>query len=491
VIVGRYACLVGPGLLVLVGLRLERDRNARMAALLASIAAAVGIAALTPVAERLGWWRFATVDGSLAGLPVDAWLGWAALWGAVPVLVRRYVALPVALGFLLWLDLVTMPALDPLVRLGSRWLVGEVAGLLAIALPAQLLGRWTAQRRHLHARILLQVTVFSALALWLVPATAFALGDGAWPRSSLVLALQLGALLAAPGLAAVREFAVRGGGTPYPWDPPVRLVSTGPYAYVANPMQLSVVGLLLLLAALGHSRTLVAVAVAAVAFSVAVAGPHEDTDLTRRYRHRWRWYRGHVRLWWPRWTPYPATGALWLDEDCGACAAVGRFLSRRNPHGLRILPAEAGQMRARYAGGDGHEERGVAAVARALEHINLGWAYLGWVLRLPGVAWLAQTAADAFLAAPHPASGRQASDEEICHDCGHPGRVLQEEQVPTAGYHVQPRVADQPVQDVTVHERDDGVVVPGDHQGGLREPAQPRDARPAGDGVHLGEVPGQ
>src|SRR5207248_8768050 len=79
VTVARYLCLAGPALLVLAGARVERDRTALMAALLAFIAAAVGIAALTPVAGRLGWWRFAVVDGSMRGLPVDAWLGWAAL----------------------------------------------------------------------------------------------------------------------------------------------------------------------------------------------------------------------------------------------------------------------------------------------------------------------------------------------------------------------------------------------------------------------------
>jgi len=50
-----------------------------------------------------------------------------------------------------------------------------------------------------------------------------------------------------PGISPkVLEFARRGGGTPYPWDPPDRLVTSGPYAYVRNPMQLSTTLIMLL-----------------------------------------------------------------------------------------------------------------------------------------------------------------------------------------------------------------------------------------------------
>ncbi|SBT50896.1 hypothetical protein [Micromonospora auratinigra] len=37
-------------------------------------------------------------------------------------------------------------------------------------------------------------------------------------------------------------------------------------------------------------------------------------------------------------------------------------------------------------GGDGHEERGMAAVARAPEHLHLAGDLLGRTLRLPGPA---------------------------------------------------------------------------------------------------------
>jgi protein-S-isoprenylcysteine O-methyltransferase Ste14 len=410
----RYLCLALPLLAVLAAARWDRDRTARAAALLAFVAAAVGVAALHELSRATGWYAFAPVDGAYRGLPVDLWIGWAALWGPLPVLLRRVLPLPVALGLLGWLDAVTMPALDPLLRLGPDWLVGEAVGLLGVALPAQLLGRWSADRRHLSARVLLQLGLFGVLLLWLLPTLAFTLGGGSWARlaelpvSRLVLVAQVALLVATPALAAVREFAVRGGGTPYPWDPPGRFVTTGPYAYLANPMQVGAVALMMLTALVTGSAALAVGAASAVAFSAAVAGPHEDHDLDGRYGQRWRDHRRRVRPWWPRWRPYlPGEPAvLWLDDDCGPCAAVRRFLERRRPVNLTIMPAArhpAGVLwRAGYTGGDGHRERGVAAVARALEHLHLGWAWLGWLLRLPGIAWLAQLVTDAMIAPPHP-----------------------------------------------------------------------------------------
>jgi protein-S-isoprenylcysteine O-methyltransferase Ste14 len=423
--VARYACLLIPLALLLATLPRGRAaaeaKRERGAALLAFIAAAVGVAALNEVATAAGWWRYADVDGAFRGVPVDLWLGWAVLWGPVPVLLHRLVPVPVAVGVLLWLDLATMPKLHTLEEVGPGWIAGELLGVAAVALPAILLGRWTARGQRLAARAVLQLTVFTGLVLWLIPTAAFSYGDGSWahlwrlPGWALSLLVQALALTAVPALAAMREFAKRGGGTPYPWDPPVRLVTTGPYAYLGNPMQCGAVLMTLLLAAGAGSLTLAAAAVSGVAFSVALAAPHEHADLARRFGAGWRAYRGEVRDWWPRLRPYHAgvPAVVWLDADCGPCSAVWRALARRSPTGLAIAAAaEHPQVlwRARYTGAYGRVERGVAAVARAFEHTHLGWAYASWALRLPAVAQLAQLLTDALIAPPHPARAVDTAD---------------------------------------------------------------------------------
>lgn len=407
-IVARYLCLAVPALAVLAAARAERDRRGYAGAFLAFLAALVGIAALHEIAAAADWYGFAPVDGSYRGMPVDLWLGWAALWGPLPVLLRRVAPLAVTLGLLLWIDAAAMPALDPLVRLGPHWLLGELLGLAAVALPAQLLGRWTAGGRRLVGRALLQVVVFTGLVFWLLPTVAFTLGDGGWdrvPSGWLFVLAQAGFVLAVPALAAVREFVTHGGGTPFPWDPPRRLVTTGPYAYLANPMQLSAALLMLLLAAATRSAALAAGSIVAVVFSAAVAAPHERHDMRTRYGAEWEAYRRHVRDWWPRLRPYEAgpPARLWLDDDCGPCAAVAGLFRRRGSR-LRVVPAGESPVplwRARYAGPDDAPASGVAAVARGLGHVTLGWAYAGWVLQLPVVDRLAQLVTDALIAPPH------------------------------------------------------------------------------------------
>jgi len=75
------------------------------------------------------------------------------------------------------------------------------------------------------------------------------------------------------------------------------------------------------------------------------------------------------------------------------------------------LPAEGLEPqpeRLTYVGTDGVMDTGVRALSRALEHVNLALAFIGWTIRLPVVGEFVQLLTDAVGGGPreltHPVS---------------------------------------------------------------------------------------
>jgi len=390
-------------------------KRASAGALLASLWNVPAVLLLNLAAVHVGWWRFDARGGLLLGTPVDLLLAWAWLWGTVPALALPSLPLAAVVASALAADLVLMPAAAPVVVLGPRWLAGEAAGLAAVLVPGQLLARWTARDEHLAGRAMLQMLAFIGLMFFLLPAIAIEGSSSAWvnpltlPRWQLSIAVQALALPAVLGLTAVQEFVARGGGTPVPFDPPRRLVATGVYAYVANPMQVSAVVLLLMAGAIVRNPWIAVAAVMAHIYSAGLAGWDEDEDLRRRFGDEWTTYRRAVRRWTPRLRPWHRTdrplARLYVAESCGMCSEVGQWFADRRPPGLVIVAAEThpsqSLRRITYEPADGSRAAsGIEAVARALEHIHLGWAMVGFTLRLPIVCQLVQLLADASGAEP-------------------------------------------------------------------------------------------
>ncbi len=420
----RAPALLVPALATLIaGVARPPDAPRAAAALLACAWNVVALTGLHVVALGAQWWSFDARGGLLLGIPVDLLLGWAALWGALPVLACPRLPLPLLVVACAWLDLLVMPLCLPVVRLGPHWLLGEALALALALVPAQLLARWTWQSHRLAARALMQAVCFTGLALGVLPAVILEQTGANWRalagRSSWETAVLLQVLLLAalPGLAAVQEFAQRGGGTPLPYDAPRRLVVSGPYAYVTNPMQISMLLVLVVWGAWLGSVWVAAAGLMAVVYSVGLAAWDESATLDARHGLAWSRYRCALRPWWPRWRPYPPEthARLYLAEGCGLCSELRVWLVARAPSGLSLLAAEdhpdQDLDRLTYEPGDGTPcEIGVAALARALEHLHLGWAAVSWMLRLPLVAPLAQLVADASGAGPRRVArrGRQA-----------------------------------------------------------------------------------
>jgi protein-S-isoprenylcysteine O-methyltransferase Ste14 len=394
-----------------------RKPSSRMVAgaLLATIWNLPFVLALHLLASRTGWWSFDARGGLLLGMPVDLYLAWALLWGAIPALAFPRLAMPIVMVLALVVDLLLMPAAAPVVRLGPDWLFGDIIAIAVCLLPAQLLARWTTTDTRLASRAVLQMAAFGGLALFVVPSIAIDETQSAWRQPWTLSAWQISLavhVLAVPfviGASAVQEFVTRGLGTAFPLDPPRRLVTSGLYAYIRNPMQVSGVLLLLLTGAVLQNVWVAVAALIAHIFSMGFAGWDENEDQCNRFGEPWRAYATHVRLWVPRLRPWHAPGApaarLYVSMECGMCREVGAWFEPRGVRGLRIVPAEShpsGSLtRITYESGDGDlTAHGIEAIARAVEHLHLGWAMVAALVRLPPVLPIIQVLADASGAEP-------------------------------------------------------------------------------------------
>ena len=113
-----------------------------------------------------------------------------------------------------------------------------------------------------------------------------------------------GLLLALVGFAlwlwATVELVARGWGTPLPLDPPQHLVTSGPYAWIRNPMHVGLVALLVGIALLFRSPAFFLYTVGIVAVVLAYVRWVEDPSLERRFGEQYLSYRDRVSGWVPR-----------------------------------------------------------------------------------------------------------------------------------------------------------------------------------------------
>ncbi|WP_159941511.1 MULTISPECIES: isoprenylcysteine carboxylmethyltransferase family protein [unclassified Nocardiopsis] len=383
--------------------RAPRQREVA-AMVVAGVWALLTLVPLNLYALHAGWWSFHARGAVWLGIPVDLLLAWALLWGSLPALLLRLLPVPLLTGLLVWIDVIAMPLAEPVVVLGPLWLLGEFAGSVLCLIPALMLAYWTRTGQLVHARMWAQAGLAFVL-MAVLPVVVL----GARPLSDAAAfgAAQALALVCLPGLAAAREFARVGGGTPLPFDPPSALVTSGPYAYVRNPMQTTIVALYLVLAPATGNPWFLAGTGVAFGYGAGFAAWHEGGQLRRAFGPAWEDYRSGVRAWLPRWRPWPdrPRARLYVAADCAMCRGLGGWLAARSPVALELRPAaEHSEVlyRLTYQMADGPRWSGVSALARALEHLHLGWALTGWALDLPGVRHFAQLCADAFGAGPRP-----------------------------------------------------------------------------------------
>lgn len=160
--------------------------------------------------------------------------------------------------------------------------------------------------RHAFAILVLPFTVVVVVPIWIAGrwdvTLAWPASAGGWPLFGLgVVPLLSGAALFA---ACLMRFATEGDGTLAPWDPPARLVVSGPYAHVRNPMISGVVLLLVGEAMMLRSDAHAAWAVTFAAVNAVYLPLLEEPGLRRRFGAAYDEYASHVPRLIPRATPW-------------------------------------------------------------------------------------------------------------------------------------------------------------------------------------------
>ncbi|HVE71093.1 MAG TPA: isoprenylcysteine carboxylmethyltransferase family protein [Thermoanaerobaculia bacterium] len=160
------------------------------------------------------------------------------------------------------------------------------------------------------AFVLVRAAVVSALFIslwtWFVPRW-MAGGDlrPRWSAGAVALMVVGGAGM----LKCVWDFAWKGQGTPAPFDPPRRLVVSGLYRWVRNPMYVSM-GIFLVGEALALPQVtrpmLILVAVMGFVITLFIV-TYEEPTLRRLFGEDYEHYGRHVRRWIPRLTLFDNT----------------------------------------------------------------------------------------------------------------------------------------------------------------------------------------
>jgi protein-S-isoprenylcysteine O-methyltransferase Ste14 len=118
-----------------------------------------------------------------------------------------------------------------------------------------------------------------------------------WPAAAVIAAGTAGYLW------CLHAFATAGRGTPGPWDPPRRVVASGPYRWVRNPIYLAALTVIVGEAWLFHSTALLLYGAAAAAFFHLIVLAYEEPVLRHRFGEPYRHYLRTTPRWLPRRPP--------------------------------------------------------------------------------------------------------------------------------------------------------------------------------------------
>lgn len=380
----RWTLFLGPlAAVMFLGWRLRSQHRKLVGCLFAFLYGVGTIFATHQMAIQIGWWTYGGDTSMLSGMPVDIWLGGSILFGPVlymafPRTGPIFLVLPIIIG----LHGTIFSSLAPLVIAGPDWFLGVLLVFLTAHIPAIYLARWTSEDRLLPVRAAFLALGFGFLAFMVLPSVIMHAMGGAWnlaeiPLWRILTGLPALGLCFIIGLSAVQMFVVHGEGTPVPLDCTKRLVRTGIYAYVSNPMQLcSAMGWVIIGFIIGNIWVSSA-AIMAWVFVLGMVRWHHRHDLLVRFPDGWPEYRINVPEWLPRWMPWvPEPATLSYEETDAAHRKIVSFLQNKGPIGLKFHKS-ANSTLTYQEPNEIQKFNNVSAFAKTLNHLNFFWCLIG------------------------------------------------------------------------------------------------------------------
>jgi protein-S-isoprenylcysteine O-methyltransferase Ste14 len=257
-------------------------------------------------------YRYAFDNYLYQGVPIDLQISYACVWGTGLCLLwetawplfRPLLFLSVVALNVIW-DLWGMHTGYILAGPGKNWQMWNIG--LQLFLPALtiLFYRLVDENRALVLRSVVYALGYFAVFYFLIPSIILStsMGEVIFPVAKWRTAFIALALVSIPGAWAAGQFAVSGRGTPLPLDPTSKLIISGPYAFVRNPMQISLIGVAVIWAAATGSLALWIYA-GVLVVAIQLLRIHEEDELHRRFGNRYKQYAHRVWLWLPRLWPY-------------------------------------------------------------------------------------------------------------------------------------------------------------------------------------------
>ena len=370
----RWGLLLGPLVMVvaMVGLR-NLSKRAQIGGLFAFLYGLAMVFVTHALIIHLDGWQYGWDALMLNGMPADIIIGGAVLFGpalyfSFPNTRPLMICLPIIVG----LHGTVFSSLEPLVYAGPNWFFWVVFVFVISHIPAIYLAKWTEADSQLPLRCAMLAIMTGGMIFAIVPSLIMQAMGGEWallskPTWVLVLTVLVLVPVSTIGVSANQSLCLQGEGTPIPLDPTKRLVTTGIYGYVSNPMQLSAALAFLVLGLSLGNLWIMAAAVMAWVFVQGMVRWHHRNDLLKRFPKGWPEYKQNVAEWVPRWRPWVKGGAT-LQLPAGH-HWLRRLLTKAT--GLQITGTNGP---ARYT----HTEnirgfQGLPAVLTALTHVNFLW----------------------------------------------------------------------------------------------------------------------